>query len=119
MFRPHRAIFRQHILIEPTALFSLMSIARRHYCQFWYFENVCSSSVLVLRLLCAPAGVYIVLIWLSYSRINIFPGGVCTTVYLRRFKNILNDILVELNVSLESSKIKSVLHYVRKRRHDS
>jgi hypothetical protein len=44
MFRPHRAIFRQHIWMESTALCPLLSIVlinvRRHYSQFWRFENV-------------------------------------------------------------------------------
>jgi hypothetical protein len=54
MFRPHSAVCKQHILMEPTALCSLMSIVlvdvRLHYSQFWYFENVCSFSIFVLRL---------------------------------------------------------------------
>jgi hypothetical protein len=48
---------RLHILMEPTELCSLMSVAPvdvcRHYCQFSCFENVCPFSTLVLRLLCA------------------------------------------------------------------
>jgi hypothetical protein len=43
--------------MEPTALCQLLSatlVDVCHYSQFWYFENVCSFSVFVLRLLCAP-----------------------------------------------------------------
>jgi hypothetical protein len=57
MFRPHRAIFREHILMEPTALCSLMSIVLvevGHYSQFRRFENVSLFPIFVLRLLCAP-----------------------------------------------------------------
>jgi hypothetical protein len=39
MFRPHRAILRQHILMESTAQCPHMSVVlvdvRRHYSQFW------------------------------------------------------------------------------------
>jgi hypothetical protein len=43
-FRPHRATFRQHILIEPTALCVLMSIIltdTRHYseCRYSKYEE--------------------------------------------------------------------------------
>jgi hypothetical protein len=59
MFQPHRVIFRQHILIEPTALRSLMSVvlvdARRcHRPQFWYFENICSFTNLCIAASLCP-----------------------------------------------------------------
>jgi hypothetical protein len=58
MFRPHRAILRQDIWMESTALCSFMSVIfvdeLSHYSQFYYFENVFSFANFVLRFLCAP-----------------------------------------------------------------
>jgi hypothetical protein len=59
MFQTQRAIFGQHVLMEPTALRSLMSTVLLDVCrycsQFYYFENVCSfNNLRIAASLCPP-----------------------------------------------------------------